>query len=148
MQYPPYNYSPPAYASSPTPPLRRCALSFSQASTSHLGDTDETDADMDDIIAAGSAAAAVSPGFATPNDTVDLSDGMDDELDYGEEEPEEEEEGPAPGPTRKRKKKKGAARTGEPRVKWTSKEDECLAEAWKTVCLDPITGTIQNAEMY
>ena len=61
VQYPPYNYSPPAYASSPTPPLRRGALPFSQASTSHLGDTDATEADMDDIITAGSAAAAASP---------------------------------------------------------------------------------------
>ncbi|XP_073357458.1 uncharacterized protein [Aegilops tauschii subsp. strangulata] len=77
MQYPPYNYSPPAYASSPTPPLRRGALPFSQASTSHLGDTEATDADMDDIIAAGSAAAAASPGFATQDNTVDLSGGMD-----------------------------------------------------------------------
>lgn len=29
VQYPPYIYSPPAYASSPTPPLRRGALLFS-----------------------------------------------------------------------------------------------------------------------
>nr|XP_020181262.1 vegetative cell wall protein gp1-like [Aegilops tauschii subsp. strangulata] len=54
VRYPPYNYSPLAYASSPTPPLRRGALPFSQVSTSHLGDTDATEADMDDIITAGS----------------------------------------------------------------------------------------------
>ena len=77
VQYPPYNYSPPAYASSPTPPLRRGALPFS-----HLGDTDETEADMDDIIAAGSAAAAASPGFVTQDEVVDLSGGMDGELGY------------------------------------------------------------------
>ena len=40
VQYPPYTYSPPAYASSPTPPLRRGALPFSQGPTAHLGDTD------------------------------------------------------------------------------------------------------------
>ncbi|XBH56632.1 hypothetical protein VPH35_078415 [Triticum aestivum] len=153
MQYPPYNYSPPAYACSPMPPLRCGVLPFSQASTSHLGDTDETDADMDDIIAAGSTAAAASPGFATPDNTVDLSGGMDGELNYGEEEPEEqeeeeEEEEPATVPARRRKKKKGAARTGEPRIKWASKEQECLAEAWKVICLDPTTDTNQSIETY
>ena len=44
--------------------------------------------------------------------------------------------------------KKRAARTDEPRVKWASKEDECLAEAWKIVCLGPITGTNQNVDTY
>ena len=89
MQYPPYNYSPPAYASSPTPPLRRGPLPFS-----HLGDTVETEADMENIIATGSTAAAASPGFVTPDDTVDLSGGMDGELGYvyGEEEQEGQEE--------------------------------------------------------
>ncbi|XBI11489.1 hypothetical protein VPH35_138543 [Triticum aestivum] len=118
VQYPPYNYSPPAYASSPTPPLRRGALPFS-----HLDGTDETNAGMDDIIAAGSAAAA---GFATQDDTVDLSGGMDGELGYVyvEEEPEEKEE-------------------EEPAT-----ERECLAEAWKVVCLDPTTGTNQSIETY
>nr|XP_045086279.1 uncharacterized protein LOC109751380 [Aegilops tauschii subsp. strangulata] len=116
VQYPPYNYSPLAYASSPTPPLHRGALPFS-----HLGDTEETEADMDDIIAAGSAAAAASPGFATQDETVDLSGGMDGELGYV---------------------------YGEPRIKWASKEEEYLAEAWKVVCLDPTTSTNQSIETY
>nr|XP_020174565.1 uncharacterized protein LOC109760142 [Aegilops tauschii subsp. strangulata] len=124
VQYPPYNYSPPAYASSPTPHLRRCVLPFS-----HLGDTDETEGDMDDIIAAGSAAAAASPGFDTLDETVDLSGGMDGELGYVYGEEEEEE-------------------SGEPRIKWASKEEKCLAEAWKVVCLDPTTGTNQSIETY
>ncbi|XP_073362479.1 uncharacterized protein [Aegilops tauschii subsp. strangulata] len=148
VQYPLYTYSPPAYASSPTPPLRRGALPFSQASTSLLRDTDATEADMDDIITAGSAAAAASPGFTTHDD---INGDMDGELDYSEEEPEpEDEEEPAPAPARKqkKKKKKGTARTGEPRIKWASKEDECLAEAWKVVCLDPITGTNQSIDTY
>ena len=143
VQYPPYNYSPPAYTSSPTPPLRRGPLPFS-----HLGGTDETEADMDDIIAAGSAAAAASPGFVTQDETMDLSGGMDGELGYvyGEDEQEEEddeedEEEPTPVPAKGRKKKKRAARSGEPRIKWASKEEECLGEAWKVVCLDPTTGT-------
>ena len=59
------------------PPLRRGPLPFS-----HLGATDETEADMDDIIAAGSAEAAASPGFATQDEVVDLSGGMEAELGY------------------------------------------------------------------
>ena len=74
-----------------------------------------TEADMEDIIAVGSAAAAASLGFTTQDGSVDLGD-MDSELEYGEEEPEEEE--PAHAPTRKGKKKnKRAAKTSEPRIK-------------------------------
>ena len=130
------------------PPLRRGPLPFS-----HLGDTDETEADMDDIIAAGSAAAAASPGFVTQDETVDLSGGMDGELGYvyGDEEQEEEDEEEDEDeeePARRRKKKKRTARSAEPRIKWASKEEECLAEAWKVVCLDPTTGANQSIEMY
>nr|XP_020168324.1 uncharacterized protein LOC109753808 [Aegilops tauschii subsp. strangulata] len=151
--YPPYTYSSPAYASSPTPPLCRGALPFSQGSSSHLGDTDTTEADMDNIITTDSAAAAASPGFTAQDDTMDLNGDMDGELDYGKEEPEEEEEEEeeeesAPALMRKRKKNKRAVRTGEPRIKWASKEDECLAEAWKVVCLDPITGTNRSIDTY
>ena len=84
---------------------------------------------MEDIIAAGSAAAATSLEFTTQDDSIDLGD-MDAGLDYGEEEPEEEEEEEEESaPTRKgKKKKKTTTKTGEPRIKWASKEDECLAE--------------------
>ncbi|XBI26317.1 hypothetical protein VPH35_051063 [Triticum aestivum] len=155
VQYPPYNYSPPpAYATTPTPHLYRGPLPFS-----HLGNADDTGADMDDIIATGSAAAASSPGFATQDEVVDLSGDMEAELGYvygddaqepeeEEEDEEEEEEEPAPVPTKGRQKKKRAARSGEPRIKWTSKEEECLAEAWKVVCLDPTTGANQSLETY
>ena len=60
VQYPPYTYSPPDYAASPTPPLRR-GLYSQASSSSHLGDADATEADMEEIIAAGSTAAAASP---------------------------------------------------------------------------------------
>ena len=113
---------------------------------------------MENIIATGSTAATASPGFVTPDDMVDLSGGMDGELGYvyGEEEQEEqeeedeeeEEEEQATIPARRRKKKKRAARSSEPRIKWASKEEECLAEAWKIVCLDPTTGTNQSIETY
>ncbi|KAM3392147.1 hypothetical protein ACQJBY_013341 [Aegilops geniculata] len=170
VQYLPYNYSLPSYACSPTPPLRCGALPFSQALTSHLADTDETDTDMDDKdrhrhgrhhrVRLGRGRRV--PRFATPDDTVDLSGGIDGELGYvyGEEEPEEEveeveeveemeeeEEATLPGRWRKKKKKK-AARTGEPRIKWTSKEQECLAEAWKVVSLQPTTGMNQSIDTY
>ncbi|XP_020162209.1 uncharacterized protein [Aegilops tauschii subsp. strangulata] len=126
-----------------TPPLCRGALHFSQASSLHFSNPDATEAGMEEIITSGSAAAA-SPGFQAQDDTTDLAGDMDDELDYGE-----EEEEPAPAPARKGKRRSGGGgRTGEPRVKWASKEDECLAEAWKTVCLDPITGMNQNADTY
>ncbi|XP_020200798.1 uncharacterized protein [Aegilops tauschii subsp. strangulata] len=149
VQYPPYTYSPSDYAASPTPPLYHVLYSQA-ASLTHLGDADATGADMEDIIAACSAAATASPGFTTQDDSIDLGD-MDDELDYGEEEPEEGEEGEEePAPTRKgkKKKKKKATKPGKPRIKWASKEEECLAEAWKVVCLDPVTGTNQSIETY
>lgn len=48
----------------PTLPPRRPRYAVARC-PSHLGDTDETEADMDDIIVAGSAAAAASPVFVT-----------------------------------------------------------------------------------
>ena len=107
---------------------------------------------MDNIIATGSTAAAASPGFATQDEVVDLSSDMEAEFGYvygdDAQEPEEEEEEPAPDPMKGRQKKKQAARPGEPRIKWTSKEEECLAEAWKVVCLDPTTDANQSLETY
>ena len=57
---------------------------------------------MEDIIAAGSAAAAASPGFTTQDGSIDLGD----ELDYDEEEPEEEKEEEEPAPTRKARRRR------------------------------------------
>jgi hypothetical protein len=36
----------------------------------------------------------------------------------------------------------------EVRVKWMTKEDECLAESWKEVSIDAVTGANQCSETY
>jgi hypothetical protein len=46
---------------------------------------------------------------------------------------------------RKAAPKKGG---GSRKPKWRSAEDECLAEAWKTVSIDPISGANQNSDTY
>ncbi|KAE8820916.1 putative methionyl-tRNA synthetase [Hordeum vulgare] len=48
---------------------------------------------------------------------------------------------------RKRKRAVDTKRA-KPRVKWTSKEDVCLAEPWKTVSIVPIIGANQNTDTY
>jgi hypothetical protein len=46
---------------------------------------------------------------------------------------------------RKAAPKKGG---GSRRPKWRSEEDECLAEAWKMVSINPISGANQNSDTY
>ncbi|KAE8803243.1 putative methionyl-tRNA synthetase [Hordeum vulgare] len=64
----------------------------------------------------------------------------------------EEEEEPAEVEPRvkgrKKKKSPTDARPGEPRVKWTPKEDESIAEALDTINIEPITGVNQNSNTY
>jgi hypothetical protein len=50
--------------------------------------------------------------------------------------------------SKKRKKRKKNSPLTEPRIKWMGKEEECLAEAWKTVSMNDITGANQNYATY
>ncbi|KAE8766605.1 Rho GTPase-activating protein 24 [Hordeum vulgare] len=103
---------------------------------------------MDEIITNGSVAAASSPGFRMKDKTLDTAIDMEDvECDDAEEEEEPTELEPS-AKGRKKKKRLTDARTGEPRIKWKPKEDGCLAEAWKTVSIDPITNVNQNSNTY
>ncbi|KAE8791358.1 putative methionyl-tRNA synthetase [Hordeum vulgare] len=109
---------------------------------------------MEEIINNGSAAAASCPGFGTPEDMLDIGVDMGEEEveeeDVAEEVEEEESADQEPTWSKGRKNKKHAAngQLTEPCIKWTTKEDECRAEAWKTISMDLITSANQNAETY
>jgi hypothetical protein len=127
-----------------SPALRRGPLYFSK------GMPPPNDGVMHDMITSGSMAAASRPGFFTQEEARateavvargavdDQNDGFGDGTqDINEEEEEQadldkEEDTPEPTSTSKgRKKKKKNSSPIEPRIKWTGKEEECLAEAWK-----------------
>jgi hypothetical protein len=107
---------------------------------------------MHDMITSGSMAAASRPGFFTQEEArateavaaasrggVDgLGDATQDVDEEEEEQAQVDEEDDAPEPTsmaKGRKKRKKNSPPTEPRIKWTGKEEECLAEAWKTVSM-------------
>jgi hypothetical protein len=67
--------------------------------------------------------------------------------DVGEEEEEEEVGEPVDlidGETGAKGKKTPAKK----HPRWTTSEDECLCDAWKVICIDPITGANQNYGTY
>jgi hypothetical protein len=123
-----------------SPALRRGPLSFSN------GMPPPNDDVMHDMITSGSMAAASSPGFFTQEvarateaiaaaqggiDDHGFRDGTQD-IDEEEEEQadlDEEDDAPEPTPMSKgRKKRKKNSTPTEPRIKWTDKEEECLAD--------------------
>ncbi|KAE8776744.1 putative methionyl-tRNA synthetase [Hordeum vulgare] len=123
-----YSYSPLTYSSaSRVPPLHRGAVPFMPYSVLQFT---HTDTDMDEIITSG-----------------DIDDEIDDAEEEGEEEHAEVESEPM-SKRRGKKKRASNAKPADPRVKWTSKEDECLAEVWKTVSIHPITDANQNTDAY
>jgi hypothetical protein len=80
-----------------------------------------------------------------------FGDGTQDVDEEEEEQADLDEEEDAPEPTamsKGRKKRKKNSPPTEPRIKWTGREEECLAEAWKTVSMNGITDANQNYETY
>jgi hypothetical protein len=142
-----------------SPALRRGPLSFS------TGMPSPNDSVMHDMITSGSMAAASSPGFfftqeeARATEAVAVRGAIDDQPDGFTQDVDEEEEeqadldkednAPDPTPTSKgRKKRNKNSPLTEPRIKWTGKEEECLAEAWKIVSMNAITCANQNYDTY
>jgi hypothetical protein len=138
-----------------SPALRRGPLSY--------GMPPPNDGVMHYMITSGSMAAVANPGFFTQEEARAMKaiaatslGGVDDHgftdgtQDVGEEEEEQaqvEEDDDAPEPTstaKGRKKRKKTLPPTEPRVNWTGKEEKCLAEAWKTVSMNGITGANQT----
>jgi hypothetical protein len=119
----------PAYATTSAPSLlRRESIPYA--------------AKMEDIIAAGSEAHVAVGSEAFFAEDTDFAQHADEETQDFEVDVEGEETQEAPEDLGGKGKKK--RKSGEPslsRYKWTAKEDECLAEAWKMVSMDPITGS-------
>ncbi|KAE8774458.1 D-2-hydroxyglutarate dehydrogenase, mitochondrial [Hordeum vulgare] len=147
-----YNYSPLAYSSvaSPAPSMCRGILPFAPTSSLQFNYADA--ADMDEIITSGSVATASHPEFGAQDETMDTIGDIEMSSTTprrgGEDETLEVELEPGPQKKGRKRKREANAKPVEPRVKWGSKEDECLAEAWKTISIDPITSTNQNSVTY
>jgi hypothetical protein len=155
-----FTLSPPEYDAAMhegiSPALCRGPLSFSH------GMPPLNDGVMQDMITSGSMAIASSPGVFTQEgarateavaaaarggvDDHGFGDGGQDVDEEEEEQADLDEEDDAPELTltstsKGRKKRKNNSPPTEPRIKWTGKEEECLAKAWKTISMNGITDT-------
>jgi hypothetical protein len=145
-----------------SPALRRGPLSFSNP-----GMPLPNDDMMHEIITSGSMTSMSIPGFFTQREARatkaiasqgavdDPNDGFgDDTQDVDKEEEEQadlDEEEDAPEPTKMSKERKIRKRNSPPteaRIKWTDRDEEFLAKAWKTISMNGITGANQDYEMY
>jgi hypothetical protein len=94
------------------------------------------------------AVAAASRGGV---DDHGFGDGTQDVDEEEEEQAQVDEDDDVSEPTstaKGRKKRKKTSPPTEPRVKWTGKEEERLAEAWKTVSMNGFTGANQSFDTY
>lgn len=163
---PPRGPAPFVHNQGSSPSLRRGPLPFSTPGNGSAAGTAvrgmPADAVMHEMISSGSMAAAASPGYFTQEEArataavashsrAAAADDEDEEEDGSQVDEEEEPAEDLPGAAAKgkgRKKRKKDSPPAEPRIKWTGKEEECLAEAWKTVSIDGVTGANQSYETY
>ncbi|KAK1662425.1 hypothetical protein QYE76_050584 [Lolium multiflorum] len=77
-----------------------------------------------------------------------VEDVVDGSQAVEEQEDEEQGETTQADASKGKKKRKKDSPPAEPRIKWTSKEEECLAEAWMTVSTNGIIGANQSFDTY
>ncbi|XP_071680458.1 uncharacterized protein [Lolium perenne] len=146
-----------------SPALRRGPLTFGAMAAPN-------EEEIHEMITSGTTAAAASPGFfmtaaaacpgfftqeetrataavaARNEHREDVADGSQAVEEEGEEE--EEPTQSAANLSKGKKKRKKDSPPAEPRIKWTPKEEECLAEAWMTVSTNGIIGANQSFDTY
>ncbi|KAK1606877.1 hypothetical protein QYE76_030550 [Lolium multiflorum] len=151
-----------------SPVMRRGPLPFGAPFGATPAPNDEA---IHEMITSGSAAAAASPRFfmdaaaaspgfftqeearataavaARKDQVEDVADGSQAVEEQEDEEPGETTQADV-NPSKGKKKRKKDSPPAEPRIKWTSKEEECLAEAWMTVSMNGIIGANQSFDTY
>ncbi|KAK1631505.1 hypothetical protein QYE76_005820 [Lolium multiflorum] len=121
-----------------SPALRRGPLFFSNPGMPPLNEPEAR------------ATEAVASRGGVNLDQDDQNDGTQDVDEEDEPTYVDEEEAPEPteASSKGKKKRKKNSPPAEPRIKWTGKKEEGLAEAWKTVSMNNITDANQNYETY
>ncbi|KAK1604347.1 hypothetical protein QYE76_028020 [Lolium multiflorum] len=114
------------------------------AATSSPGFFTQEEARATEAVASRGAVDDQNDGFGDGTQDVDEED---EQADLDQDVDEEDAPDPTRASTGRKKRKKNSPPT-EPRIKWTGKQEECLAETWKTISMNGITGVNQNYEMY